>query len=108
MNVENGYAIAMTTVGSEPAAGDLAMKILAGKLAACVQVQAIGSYYKWKGETLHEPEWLLLIKTRAALYAELERFIRANHTYEIPEIILLPVSAGSAGYLGWIDEATAK
>lgn len=108
MRQKNSYAVVMTAVGSERAAEDLALKILAGKLAACVQVQKIRSYYKWKGETLSERQCLLLIKTRAALFAGLERFIRANHADEIPEIIRIPISAGSAGYLGWIDDATRR
>jgi periplasmic divalent cation tolerance protein len=107
MNARNQYAVVMTTVGGEQAAEDLALKILGAKLAACVQVQKIQSYYKWKGGTCSEPECLLLVKTRSGLFVELEKFIRANHTYETPEIIQVPVNAGSAAYLRWIDEATA-
>ena len=108
MHAGNGCAVVMTTVGSERAAADLALKILGARLAACVQVQAIRSFYKWKGETLAQPECLLLIKTRAALYAELEALIRAEHAYEVPEIIMIPVRRGAAAYRRWIDEATAK
>jgi periplasmic divalent cation tolerance protein len=106
MNDGSGYAVVMTTVASEEEAEELAAKILDRQLGACVQVLRIKSFYKWKGETLRDSEWLLLIKTRAALYGELEEFLRQNHGYETPEIIQLPVERGFSRYLGWIDENT--
>lgn len=106
MDAKKKYAVVMTTVANDEAAAELAQKLLARRLAACVQVQPIRSYYKWKGETCSEPECLLLIKTRAGLFAELAAFIRENHAYEIPEIVQVPIARGSAAYLRWIDEAT--
>lgn len=106
MGDESNYAVVMTAVADDEAAGELARKLLARRLAACVQVQGIRSYYKWKGETCSEPECLLLIKTRADRFAELAAFIRENHAYEIPEIVQVPVTHGDASYLRWIDEMT--
>jgi periplasmic divalent cation tolerance protein len=73
-------------------------------LAACVQIQAIRSVYKWKGEVCAEPEFLLMIKTAERQYASLEQHIKANHSYETPEIVKLPITGGSREYLAWIDE----
>lgn len=106
MNSGSGYALVMTTVAGEEAAEELAAKIVARKLGACVQVLRSKSFYKWKGEACRNSEWLLLIKTRAALYLELEEFIRQNHDYETPEIIQIPIERGFSSYLDWIDENT--
>ena len=94
MNTEIKYVVVLTTIGNEKQAEDIAKKILDKKLAACIQVQQIKSYYMWKGETCNDPECLLLIKTRASLFSELETFIRQNHSYETPEIIQIPITAG--------------
>ncbi len=96
----------LTTTSSAQEARDLAGALLAEKLAACVQVQQVSSHYVWQGQVCDEPECLLLIKTRSDRYPALEEFIAANHTYETPELVRVPISAGSAAYLRWIDEAT--
>jgi periplasmic divalent cation tolerance protein len=62
--------------------------------------------YRWDGEIRDDTEVLLVIKTRAARYAALETTLRAQHPYDLPEIIALPVVAGSRGYLNWIGQAT--
>ncbi len=101
-----GHALVLTTTGREEAAEELAEKIVASGFGACVQVLPIRSFYKWKGETCRDREWLLLVKTRAGLFSELEEFIRANHSYEVPEIVQLPIGRGFSRYLAWIDENT--
>ena len=93
------FCLVMTTVASEAEAQTLAQYIVQARLAACVQVQAIKSFYIWKEQPCAEQEWLLLIKSRTAGYPALEDFIRAQHPYETPEILQLPITAGSAGYL---------
>jgi len=92
----------MTTTASEAEAETMARQIVQARLAACVQVQAIKSFYVWKERPCAEKEWLLLIKSRAAVYQALEDFIRAHHRYETPEIVQLPITAGSADYLHWL------
>lgn len=69
-----------------------------------MQIQAIKSIYRWKGEVCAEPEWRLSVKTREALFPELARFIAAHHVYETPKIVQVPVTAGSAAYLCWLDD----
>lgn len=106
MSVELTYCVVLTTTSTEAQADELAKKIIGEKLAACVQIQKIKSYYMWQGESCISPEYLLLIKTRTGLYQALESFIQKHHTYETPEIVQVPITAGFSGYLHWIDEVT--
>jgi periplasmic divalent cation tolerance protein len=103
---DGGFCIVLTTTGSPEEADRLAAGLLARKLAACVQVLQITSHYVWKGALHKEPEFLLLLKTRRSAYAEIEAYIREAHSYEIPELLLLPVDTGLSAYLGWIQENT--
>jgi periplasmic divalent cation tolerance protein len=98
----DAFCLVMTTMASEAEAETMARQIVQARLAACVQVQAIKSFYVWKEQPCAEKEWLLLIKSRAAVYQALEDFIRAHHRYETPEIVQLPITAGSADYLHWL------
>lgn len=100
------FCLVMTSVATEAEATELARAVVQARLAACVQLQAIRSFYVWQGEACDEPETLLLIKTRAVLYPALEAFIRARHRYEVPEIVQLPITAGSTPYLGWLAAQT--
>lgn len=86
----------------------LARDLLERGLAACVQLAPIESLYVWDGAIQEEDEILLIVKTRAALFAALEARIREIHSYDTPEILALPVSAGSAPYLAWLKAATRK
>ena len=100
------FGMVLTTVAEPDVARRLADGLLEKRLAACVQTLPIHSAYRWKGAIQREPEILLLIKTKAALYPEVEAHLRANHPYETPEIVWLPIAAGFAGYLAWIDAET--
>jgi len=100
------YAVVSTTVASDEDAREIAGKVLSERLAACAQLVEINSLYTWKGAACDEREVLLLLKTRAELYPELERAILSLHKYETPEIVMLPVAQGLPGYLAWIDEVT--
>ena len=102
--MEEKYIVVLTTVGTRQFAGDLARLLVNARLAACVQIQAVESVYRWKDKVCAEPEWLLAIKTTEGRYAELEEYIRANHSYETPEIVRVPIAGGSREYLGWIAE----
>ena len=106
MSSDTAYCVVLTTTASAEQAEGLAKKVVAERLAACVQVQRIQSYYLWKGEARGDPECLLFIKARQSQYQELEDFIRKNHAYETPEIVQLPITTGFSGYLKWIDEVT--
>ncbi|MDP3700701.1 MAG: divalent-cation tolerance protein CutA [Hylemonella sp.] len=100
------YCMVQTALASEAEAAELARGIVQARLGACVQLQAIRSFYVWQGQAHDAPEWLLSIKTRGALYPALEAYIREHHPYETPEIVQLPITAGSAAYLAWLDENT--
>ena len=78
------------------------------KLAACVQLLPIESFYRWDGKTQNEAEVLLLAKTRNALFDAAIARIKVVHSYSVPEIVALPFAAGFAGYFGWIDEVTGR
>ncbi len=101
------HCVVQTTLPSEAQAAELARAIVQARLGACVQVLAIRSFYVWQERAHDEPEWLLAIKTRCVLHAALETFIRERHPYDTPEIISLPITAGSAAYLAWVDANTA-
>jgi periplasmic divalent cation tolerance protein len=101
-----GYVMVLTTTSSETEAETIAEALLAEELAACVQILEIRSRYVWKGAVRREPEQLLLIKTRAALFELVRGRIRVLHSYDTPEIVALPVAAGDADYLSWMAGAT--
>jgi periplasmic divalent cation tolerance protein len=103
--MEESCIVVLTTVGTKQFANDLAQSIVSARLAACVQIQQVQSVYRWKGKVCSEPECVLAIKTTDAKYAELEKHIRANHSYELPEIVQMPIAGGSAEYLAWIGES---
>ncbi len=98
----------VVTTFADPATGRrLAEGLLEKRLAACVQTMPIQSTYRWKGAVQREAETLMWIKTRTALFPEVEAFIRSVHSYETPEIVRLPILEGSADYLKWIGDETA-
>lgn len=100
------YCIILTTCPNNEEANTLASKLINEKLAACVQLSPITSYYTWKGNIHTDPEIRLLIKTGTRLYESVEQFIKQHHSYEVPQIVQIPIMGGSAEYLGWIDENT--
>jgi periplasmic divalent cation tolerance protein len=100
------FCVILTTAGSRAEADGIAEALVSRRLAACVQISDIASTYRWQGEIMHEAEHLLLIKTVARLYEDVEAAIRELHSYEIPEIVQLPIEQGLDRYLNWIDEVT--
>ena len=101
------FGVVLTTLPDEAGAEALARQIVDAGLGACAQLQPIRSVYRWKGETCAEPEWRLVIKTRADRYPALEAFIRARHPYALPQIVMLPITAGAPDYLQWVAEDSA-
>ena len=101
------YRVAITTCPDQRTAEELASWLIDQRLAACVNViPGVRSYYEWKGRVCNDAEFILLMKTRADRYPRLEKTIVERHPYELPEVIAMPIEAGLAGYLGWIDEQT--
>lgn len=101
------YALVLTTVPDKETGRKIAHHLTEEKLAACVTISgACKSYFRWQGETSEEQEYILLIKTKATLFPELEEKIRKIHPYEVPEIIAVPLIKGYSKYLNWIDKET--
>ncbi|MEO8022986.1 divalent-cation tolerance protein CutA [Polaromonas sp.] len=107
MEASTDFCLLMTSVDSEAAAQALAGGMVEAGLAACVQLFPMTSFYVWKGESRREAEYLLLVKTRTDLATAAGDFIRAHHPYELPELLQLPVTGGSAAYLQWLRAGTA-
>jgi len=103
----SAYGVLLTTAASREEAQKIAHLLIDEKLAACVQLLPIESFYAWQGKTQHEAEVLLLVKTRTALFEAAIARIKAVHSYSVPEIVATAFTAGFAGYFGWIDEVTA-
>jgi periplasmic divalent cation tolerance protein len=96
--------VVLNTCGSAEEAERLARSLVDKRLAACVTVIApVRSFYRWKDVVADAAEWLLLIKTSRALFEPLRTALESAHSYELPEILALPVAAGSTNYLSWID-----
>jgi periplasmic divalent cation tolerance protein len=100
--------IVLTTTPNAEEAEILAKKIIEAKLAACVQIlPAMKSFYFWQDAVQIDAENLLLIKTLPQKYDALEKFIRANHNYEVPEIVAVSADKVSADYLNWMEKYLA-
>ena len=98
------YIQVVTTVERREDAERIARELVQRRLAACVQVVGpIASTYRWRGKIETAQEWQCWAKSRRNLYDEIERSIRELHPYEVPEILAVPVLAGSADYLAWLD-----
>ena len=96
-----------TNMPDRAAAERLAASLIKKKVAACVNILApCRAIYRWKGETQHDEEYPVLIKSTAAAYPALESAIRAAHPYELPEIIAVPVERGLPAYLDWVAAET--
>ena len=104
----NDAVIVFTNLPDREAAVKLAHELVAKRLAACVNVLSeCTSVYRWKGTIENASEVPVLIKTRAARYAEVEAAIRGLHPYELPEIIAVPVVRGFGDYLRWVADETS-
>ncbi|OGQ97238.1 MAG: cytochrome C biogenesis protein CcdA [Deltaproteobacteria bacterium RIFOXYD12_FULL_57_12] len=95
----------MTTLESKEDAQRLARTLVERKVAACVQIVGpLTSIYQWQGKVEEAGEYLCIAKSRQDLFDELRQIIAANHPYEVPEILALPISAGSDSYLAWLNQ----
>lgn len=100
--------LVITNLPDRAAAERLADALIAKRLAACINILApCRSIYRWKGEVQHDEEHPMLIKTTRERYAELEAAIRAQHPYELPEIVAVPIERGLPGYLDWVAGETS-
>ncbi len=104
-----GVRIVLVTAGDERQSHSIARRLVDERLAACVNIIGpMRSVYRWRGAIEDEPEFLLLIKTSANLLRRLERRVIELHSYEVPEVLALTPTGGSAAYLRWLLESTAS
>jgi periplasmic divalent cation tolerance protein len=102
----NPNLVVTSTCSNEEEALRIARELVERGLAACVQiVPGIRSVYRWQGKMEDSMECLLLVKTNSAKFELLQRTIELLHSYEVPEILAMPVAAGSEKYLAWMEEA---
>lgn len=97
------YIQITTTTDKKEVAERIAFRLVEEKIAACVQIVGpITSIYRWKGTIERAEEWQCIIKSREDLYQDIEHAIKSVHPYEVPEIIAIPIVAGSGEYLEWL------
>jgi periplasmic divalent cation tolerance protein len=95
--------LVMTSVGTEQQAVEISEELIARRLATCINiVPCLRSIYRWKGKVCEDTEYLLLIKTPKKLFEDVSSAIREFHSYELPEILALPVSAAEENFHRWV------
>jgi len=100
-----GEILILTTVDTAELGRSIASALVEAGLAACVNlIPQVRSVYRWEGEVHDEPELLLLIKTAGAQFEAVRRRIREMHSYQVPEIIAVPIVAGDVDYLAWLRQ----
>jgi periplasmic divalent cation tolerance protein len=104
--MDESYGVVITTVASEVEAEQLAKLLLEQRLVACVQIEPIRSFYHWQGRIQVDREHRLSIKCLGRDYEAIQCLLQAHHSYENPEIILVPIADGAPAYLAWIHEVT--
>jgi len=102
---ETDKLVVFITVSGEEEARKIAGLLVEARKAACVNiVSGVDSVFWWKGELDSERESLLIVKTKATLFPEVVELVKGAHSYEVPEIIALPIVAGNEDYLDWLDQ----
>lgn len=104
---EAEFMVVLVTVGSRGEGETIARKLVEEGLVACVNVVGpIRSIYLWKGQVSEDEEHLLIIKTRDQVLGAVEERVGELHSYEVPEVVALPIVGGSAAYLEWLRAST--
>ena len=99
----------LVTAGGRDDAERIGEALVVERLAACCNVvPTVASFYYWEGQLQREHESLLIIKTLESVADAVEQFVRTHHTYEMPEIIRVPIEGGSSAYLDWLEAQVAK
>ncbi|MCX5696662.1 MAG: divalent-cation tolerance protein CutA [Candidatus Omnitrophica bacterium] len=100
------YIVIFVTAANKKEAGRIAKRLLSAKLAACVNItDKIDSFFRWQGKVDHARESLLVIKSKKSKFKQIAKLIKSLHSYEVPEIIALPIVCGDKAYLEWINES---
>ena len=99
--------VVLVTASNEDEAAKIGKALVEERLAACANIiPKIRSIYRWEGKVADEPEAMMLIKTTDGAFDALLERVKELHSYSVPEIIALPIGAGSSEYLSWIEEST--
>ena len=103
------YQLILTTAGSDEQAEAIARALVERRLAACVNIVGqVCSIYRFKGKIEREGEHLLVIKSAARLFPKVRDAIRELHSYEVPEVLAIPIQAGDEAYLAWLGESLVE
>ena len=106
---EPGQTVILVTTSTEEEAHRIAEQLVGDRKAACVNiVPSVDSLFRWQGRLDSAQESLMIIKTRASLLPEVVEKVKAIHSYEVPEIIALPIIGGNEDYLRWLDAETKE
>ena len=109
MSPQSRPIVVLVTASSEEEGSRIGRKLVEDRLAACANVvPQIRSIFQWEGKVSEAQECLVILKTREDLFMRVEQAVRGLHSYQVPEIIALPIGAGSEPYLRWIDGETLK
>ena len=101
--------VVLTTCSSAEEAGRIAQALVERRLAGCVNVvSSLRSVYRWEGRVKEEAEILLVIKTTRALFDQVRRAVEKLHSYQVPEVICLPVIDGAPNYLNWLGAVVGE
>jgi periplasmic divalent cation tolerance protein len=101
------HGLVLVTCGEAGEARRIARRLVEAGLAAGVQTLPIESIYTWRGEIVEDSEWLLIIKTRTDRFAAIESEVIGMHSYQVPPVMMIEMTAASGPYLEWIDQALA-
>jgi periplasmic divalent cation tolerance protein len=102
------HLVVFCTCPDDGTASGIAIELVGARLAACVnRMPSVRSTYVWNGKAVEDAEVMLVIKTTVERYPDLEVRLKSMHPYDEPEIIALPIVAGSASYLGWLEQEVA-
>jgi periplasmic divalent cation tolerance protein len=104
--LDNPFIIVLVTVSGKQEAEKIAQALLEEKLIACANIVGpVSSHFHWEGKVQQAEEFLVLLKSRADLFEKLSERVRALHSYEVPEVLAVPVVAGSKWYLDWLAKS---
>ena len=104
-----GEVVVLITAGSEEEAGKIGRLLVSEGLAACANiVPKIQSIFRWEGKVVEEAETLLIVKSVTDTFESLEKMVKAHHSYDVPEIIAIPIQKGSTEYLSWVRKMSCS
>jgi periplasmic divalent cation tolerance protein len=106
--LQNPYVIVIVTTASKQEAENIAQQLLKQRLIACANITGpVSSFFHWSGKPEKAEEYLIFMKSRKDLFDKLSETVKALHSYEVPEILALPVVDGYKEYLAWLESCLA-